>query len=294
MKPLTLKQFVWEFLGSLAVAVVALAIAVPDARGQVPIYTHPPLVNQSNVTITGGSITGTNVPYTVAQSAIPFIAASSGTMGNNCAISGLTALAVTYSNGAYIWLPAGAVAAGVPAAGTWYWFVASSTTAGTCFNNIYTSGVPTIPASPTAFATTGPGAFAGDQGTISGPTITIPAGAMGANGFLDLEAVYAATNNANTKAAIASFGAALPMNQALSIDVTQMTFTRISNEGSQTVNKSFSTGLAASGVVRQTALTRSAVDTSAAVTTIFKLSHTTAATDNTVLENWRIRVAYSP
>jgi hypothetical protein len=39
MKPLTLKEFVWEFLGSLALAVVALAIAVPDARGQVPIYT---------------------------------------------------------------------------------------------------------------------------------------------------------------------------------------------------------------------------------------------------------------
>jgi hypothetical protein len=145
----------------------------------------------------------------------------------------------------------------------------------------------------TAFATTGPGAFTGDITTVSGPSITLSAGMMGPNGTVELDAIYAATNNANAKSAIATFGALTALNQSLSIDVTQRALTKIRNEASQSVNKSFSVGLAASGVVRQTAYTRSSVDTSAAVVITFKAAHGTA-TDNIVLEDWRVKVSYGP
>jgi hypothetical protein len=130
------------------------------------------------------------------QSGIPFILSSSGSVGNNCAITGLTAMQHTYPS-AYIWMPTGAVASGVVAG--WYYYVASSATAGTCYSNTYTSGQPEIPASPTAFSTTGPGAFTQTTGSvILGPQVSIPAGSLGVNGELqfDGDATVAATNNA--------------------------------------------------------------------------------------------------
>lgn len=75
----------------------------------------PGLQNAANVSITGGTITGTNVPYVFSRTGIPFIVAPTGTMGNNGAVTMGTALPTTYSGGAWIWYPAGAVAAGTPA-----------------------------------------------------------------------------------------------------------------------------------------------------------------------------------
>lgn len=126
-------------------------------------------------------------PVTVLlNSAIPFIKAPSGTMGNNGAVSAMTALVRTYSNGAYLYLPANAISAG--SAAGWYWFVGSSTTAGTVYNSTYTSGVPQR-GTTTAFATTGPGAFTGDTGTLTAISITVPARLMGNNGRIDIDTV---------------------------------------------------------------------------------------------------------
>lgn len=138
-------------------------------------------------------------PLVIARSAIPFFIAPTGTMANNGAITLGTALPTTYAN-AYIFLPAGAIAAGVPAASTWYFCQMSSTTVGAVFNNIYVSGLPTVPASPTAFATTGPGAYTGITAATTGPQITIPAGALGPNGVLRTSFLnsVAATINAKT------------------------------------------------------------------------------------------------
>jgi hypothetical protein len=255
--------------------------------------------NPAAVAITGGTIANatlsgtTNGVYIFAQCGIPFIVCATGTMGNNGAMTLGTALTTTYSGGGYFWVPAGAVAAGVPAAATWYYGVASSTTAVTLFNNTYSSGIPTIPSSPTAFVTTGPGAFAGDTAIISGPTITLTAGALGPNGALELEVMYAATNNANTKTANATVGAATPLNQSLSVDITQRAMAEFRNAGSQSINKGFAVGLTGAGTVRQTAQTWTAIDTSAAATVIVKAGHSTA-TDNIVIEGWKMRVCYGP
>src|SRR5690349_20306203 len=88
-----------------------------------------PSATFTSPTITNPTVSGipVGIPYVLAQCGIPFIKASSGTMGNNGALSGLTALPTTYAK-AFIWLPAGAIAAGVPAAATWYYVQMSSTT----------------------------------------------------------------------------------------------------------------------------------------------------------------------
>lgn len=139
-----------------------------------------------------------DVPIILAKSAIPFIHISSGSIGDNGALSGVTALPTTYSGGAYCYFPANAIAAGVGAG--WYWTVFSGTQAGTIYNNTYTSGIPAVPASPTAFSTTGPGAYTGDTTERAGPTITIPGGAMGANGAVIARGKYAHTST-NVKTA---------------------------------------------------------------------------------------------
>lgn len=140
------------------------------------------------------------VSQSLFRSAIPFVYPSSGSVGNNGALSGITALTPLITPGpVYIWMPAGAIVVG--SAAGWYYCVMSSTTAGTLYNNTYTTGAVAAPASPTAFATTGPGAYtqevaAGKQG----PTFTLPAGALGPNGKLSFEAFIVCSSNATNKA----------------------------------------------------------------------------------------------
>lgn len=175
-----------------------------------------------------GSVGG--VQYVLCQSGIPFIKAPSGSMGNNGAITAMTALPGTYADGAYIWLPAGAVAAGVPAAGTWYWYVGSSTTAGTVYNSTYTSGCPAIGVT-TAFATTGPGAFTGDTATVTGPTFTVPA--MGINGRYEAEVAWTVNSTAGTKTMNARYGATSFMAPGITTQTADVTRGYIQNRGVQ-------------------------------------------------------------
>lgn len=157
----------------------------------------------SGATTFSGTINGTSLLAPVTQAfrtAIPLIIAPTGTMANNGAITLGTALDATYAN-AYILLPAGAVAAGVPAATSWLFVQMSSTTVGQVFNNTYISGIPTVPASPTAFSTTGPGAYTGVIIETAGPTMSpsLAAGAMGASGRINFVAHGAYNNSATGK-----------------------------------------------------------------------------------------------
>lgn len=122
---------------------------------------------------------------------------SSGSIGNNGALSGIAALDATYSGGIYLYFPANAIFAG-SAAGLYY-CVMSSTTAGTIYNNTYTGGVPTAPASPTPFASTGPGAYTQTTGEITLSTQTVPGGIMGINGALRVNAKIPVSASVNAK-----------------------------------------------------------------------------------------------
>jgi len=142
--------------------------------------------------------------YPLGQSRIPFVLVSSGTMGNNGALSGITAVANAYPN-AYVYMPAGAISSG--SAAGWYYAVFSSTTAATVYNNSYSIGTPTIPASPTAFATTGPGAYTQSIGSaIASYTLSVAGNAIGPNGSLRTMGSFSYNNSASVKQVQIGYG----------------------------------------------------------------------------------------
>ena len=161
-----------------------------------------PSGNASVNTITA---TGQTVGSTLLQAAIPFIRPPSGSMANNGVLTLTQALPYTYQFG-YFYMPAGAIATSSTAG--WYWGTCSSGTACTIYNNTYSSGQPAYVSSPTAFSTTGPGAYTQTATAIAGPSYTLAANAMGANGSLEAQFMVAQFSSANTKIAAPSFGGA--------------------------------------------------------------------------------------
>jgi len=138
-----------------------------------------------------------NAPRILGQSTLPFILPSSGTMGNNGALSLTTALPYTPFN-AYVYLPLGAISSG--SAAGWYFAQFSSATAGTVYNNVYTSGTPAIPTTPTAFVTTGPGAYTQTTGTyLPSYQVTIQANLLGLNGSIEVTGNLSLTTTSNNK-----------------------------------------------------------------------------------------------
>ena len=123
--------------------------------------------------------------FNLTQWSVPVIMPSSGSIANNGVLTITTALPATYGN-LYLYLPAGAIAAAGPgsAAGVYY-AQCTTTTACTVFNNVLNSGPPQIIVAPTAFVSTGPGAYTQTTGTfVNLMTITVGAGFIGANGVL--------------------------------------------------------------------------------------------------------------
>ena len=131
-------------------------------------------------------------------------------MGNNGAFSAVTAVATAYPN-SYVWFPAGAIAAsGTGSAAGWYYTVWSSTTAGTAFNNTYTSGTPTIPGSPTAFSTTA-GALVQTTGSnIAAYTLAIPGNTIGVNGSIQVTGGTSYNSSVGAKTATLNYSSYSP------------------------------------------------------------------------------------
>lgn len=137
------------------------------------------------------------VPQVLYKIGIPFILISDATMGNNGALSAVAGLNTTYAN-AYVWMKAGNIFAG--SAAGWYYAVFSSATAATVYNNTYSSGTPTIPAAPTAFSTTGPGAITQTTGSdITALTLAVAGNSIDANGQFLLGMLFATGGVATNK-----------------------------------------------------------------------------------------------
>lgn len=226
-------------------------------------------------------------PYLVAQSAVPFVSVSSGSMGNNGALSGITALPRTYAQ-CYLYMPANAISSG--SAAGWYYAVMSSTTAGTVYNNTYTSGVPVPPSSPTAFSTTGPGAFTGDtsERTIA---LTIPGGSMGPNGQLEIVTLWTFTNNGNTKTPRVRFGGTSgTLYESLTVTnlATCQNIAIIRNVNSESAQVGGYSGTVPFSTSTNSPVT-STVDTSSDTTVVLSNQKATA-TDNFALEAFSIMV----
>lgn len=137
-------------------------------------------------------------PQTLLGSAVVIGVPSSGVIGNNGALTLTTALNIIYSDGLYLYFPAGAVFAGSTAGA--YWAVMSSTTVGTIFDHIHTGdGEPVYRASPTPFVTTGPGAYAQTTAEVTLLSASIPGGALGVNGTVQCDTLFEYPNSAGAK-----------------------------------------------------------------------------------------------
>lgn len=204
---------------------------------------------------------------------------SSGTIGNNGALSALTALPTTYAQ-CYMYFPINAIAAGV-AAGMYY-VVMSSTTAGTIYNNQYTGGEAGIPANPTAFVTTGPGAYTQTTGAaITLETSTLTGGMMGIDGQLFIYPVWSHNNNANSKIEAITLGGTTVASWTQGATAQASYCVRVSNRmnaARQVVVPNAAFGASA------TALTYLTKDTSADLV-LARTAQLAVATDYIVLES---------
>lgn len=229
------------------------------------------------------------VPTIFSKSGIAFELAPTGTMGNNGAVTMGTAFPRTYSNGVWVKYPAGAVAAGVPAAAAWLWTVMSSTTVGTVYNSTYTVGTPTL-GTTTAYVTTGPGAFTGVTGAQTAVSLTLPAGAMGANGQLLGHARFIPSNNAGAKVVNVNFGST-DLVGAVSIASTQSSQVDfyVANNGvvnSQEAGFSNPTGTGA--LDNATAIESFGTENTALAVTIAFVMNRTTATDIFGMQSYRL------
>lgn len=242
----------------------------------------------NNLIVTGSITTsgGYKVPYTLIETGIPFVL-TSGSMGNNGALTLTTAVATAYPN-AYVYMPAGAIQVG--SAAGWYYAVFSTTSAATIYNNTYSSGQPTIPASPTAFVTTGPGAFTfSTASSYSGVSVTLPANAMGINGSLEFIWTATANNSANAKFARALFGGQTPAGATA---FTSQTLGRwnatVQNRG--VANVQTTNGAQFSNGQISAANSTTAINTAANVTVAGNLFLNVSTSDVIVMESFKVIV----
>lgn len=229
----------------------------------------------------------------VLQSNLEIYIPSSGSIGNNGALTLTTALQNIMSDGCWMSFPVGSIAAGIPAAaGMKYWVVMSSTTAGTIYNNTYTPGtnLPTPPVTPTPFVTTGPGAFTQTISTdVTAYSFTVPANSMGPNGSIDIELWCRANNSAGTKAFRCFFGG---QNLGPTINLTtgqqQSMISRIANKQNAKKQKNNASGRNVSG---NAGTLFGTVDTTAAQTLLVNFN-IAVATDWACIDEVRITVNY--
>lgn len=168
----------------------------------------------------GGSNIASGVPTILGKSGIAFIHLSSGSVSAAGAITGITALPRAYAN-AYCYFPANALATSIAAG--WYYCTFSTTTSGTAFLNTYTTGTPTVPASPTA-VTDGKGAFTGVTSSEQGITLPVAANALGPNGGIRVYSIWENNNSAGTKSLRIRYGAGVAGTQYFNVGVTTSTY----------------------------------------------------------------------
>jgi hypothetical protein len=218
----------------------------------------------------------------IYESGIPFIGLSSGSVDANGVISAITALPIAYAH-AYCWFPANALATSIAAG--WHYCTFSTTTAGVAYLDTYTSGNPSIPASPTAVMD-GKGAFTGVTAEVFGPTITIGANATGTNGGISFAYVNRFTNSGNAKTTALRYSGTsgtLLINLSLTSQLGVSGHGRIWNRGVANVQTSTQVSVDQANAVRSAAPVAAAIDTTAATTLVFSSTRATA-TDNYIYD----------
>jgi hypothetical protein len=228
-------------------------------------------------------------PRVLFRCAVPVGIAPTGTMANNGAVTLGTALDIIYSTGLYLYYPASAIVSG--SAAGYYWTVMSSTTVGTVYNNTYATGTqPTVPASPTAFSTTGPGAFTGVTTSQDALSATVPGNLLGTNGQLRIHYTEAHNNTAGTKTVVVQYGGTSFFTGTETATTTGNEMFRISNRGVANAQVQAAGSAATIFGVTSTTQGTGSVDSTQSQTVVHQLRHSGAATDWTILQDVLIEV----
>lgn len=239
---------------------------------RLPVARGGGAINPASVSYAGNA---GSVPFVLAKWTVPIVHASSGSMGNNGALTGHTAFPRTNSGGVYLYLPANAIAAG-SAAGL-YWAKFSSTTAATVYNAVYTTGIPLV-GTDTAFVTTGPGAYTGDTATEVGVTIAVPPLAAGT--IIRITTLWEMNNTAGAKAGRIRFSGAagtLYLSQAMASQAHVYDQRQIMCMTSA-IQVGHTAGVGPFALSGSAPVT-STVDTSVATSLFLSVQHSGAATD---------------
>jgi hypothetical protein len=252
------------------VSSLGAALITPDPVDPDNAYYNGGIAHNSEgaMYVVGGA--GNQIPYVLAQSAIPYGIANSGTVAVNGTYTAGTAYNTTYSGGVYLYFPATAFAT-APAG--FYWCVASSTTAFT----VYTDNSATTP------VTGSNAAFTGSTAQQTAVTVTIPGGAIGANGSVRSAVSCSTNSSAGAKSLVVGFGAAnygaVSATTSTAINSTQI----VTNRNSASSQRlSLFSGVNAAG-------TYGTVDTALDVALTYKIT-LAVATDVLVLENYLVEV----
>ena len=216
---------------------------------------------------------------------------SSGTVGGFTLTT--TTAPIAYPS-AYCYLPANAM--GATLAAGWYYAIFSSTSAGTLYNNVYSSGVPAPPATATAFAAstfTDATWLTQSVTEIASLSLTIPANSMGKSG--QIEFVWSAdyTNDGNSKTLKVKFGGTTLLTTTLSTTVSNQQYVRIANRGATNLQvcgpPNSTSGLGSS----TSTLSASSIDTTAD-TTLAMSQQIASNVDMLILDNFLMRIMTVP
>ena len=131
--------------------------------------------------------------------------------------------------GCWCYLPANFGGKTYPAG--WYWAVFSSDTAGILYNNTYSSGLPSRPATPTAFVDNLAGWLTQTTAEVTGPTgFTLRGGSMGPNGCLKSH-FRSSGNLTGTKTFKGYLGSSVFSSIAPTVNPTTEIITSFCNQG---------------------------------------------------------------
>lgn len=222
------------------------------------------------------------VPQVLYKIGIPFIMPSGASMnmGNNGALTSVAGLNTTYAK-CYCYFPANQIFAGSTAG--WYYTTFSSATAATVFNNTYVSGIPTIPASPTSFVTTGPGAITQTTGSdITVHTLAVAGSTIDLTGQFVIDMLVANGGVATNKIYKAAYGGTGFLSTTQTSNKSFAAYRTVANRGA--TNAQVSETLASAGFnATAGAPTYLSIDTTASqnFTTTMQLQ---AGTDSPVFE----------
>jgi hypothetical protein len=245
----------------------------------------------SSTTVCQGTISGGTLSTVgaFANSAIWLSAAPTGTTGYPAPLPRVV-------GNCYAYFPAGAISTGSSAG--WYWTNWSSTTVGQVYNNAYSSGTPVFQAAPTAFATTGPGAFAQTTATfIQGPKATIAGNSFGLNGSLETSWFASGPGSAGGKVMACFFGTAQVGQSNLVSMFVGGAMNSISNQGATNSQINMRAGGVPGGDYNWATVanpfylaTGSTIDTTANQTAGLEMELVTAATDWIILERYSMKL----